>query len=141
MTGSAEMMRARPLLVEGDARLRVQCAEVGAIDAAARDDAAALAATLTALRARNGFGRALAAPQIGIARRMVAIDLGAGPFVIFDPELVWRSPELIDVWDDCFSVPDRLVRVRRHASVTVAYRVRSSAMGSGVLAPTSVNGG
>jgi len=117
-----EAATARPVLVEGDARLRVRCEEVGALDAGVRADADALAATLVALRARHGFGRALAAPQIGVARRMIAVDLGAGPFVLFDPRLDWRSPELFEVWDDCFSVPDRLVRVRRHASVSVGYR-------------------
>jgi threonine dehydratase/peptide deformylase len=119
---AAAAAAARPVLVDGDPRLRAPAAAVGDLDAAARADAAVLAATLAALRTRHGFGRGLAAPQLGIGRRMIALDLGAGPFVLFDPRLAWRSPELFEVWDDCFSVPDRLVRVRRHASVTVVYR-------------------
>src|SRR5262245_28813390 len=117
-----EAPRTRQVLVEGDPRLRVRAADVGVIDEAVLADAAALAATLAEIRARHGFGRGLAATQLGIARRMIAIDLGAGPFVMFDPALTWRSDEMFEVWDDCFSVPDRLVRVRRHASVSVAYR-------------------
>lgn len=117
-----EKVLARPVLVKGDARLRIPCAAVGELDAAVLADAAALTATLQSLRARHGFGRALAAPQIGVMRRMIAVDLGAGPFVMFDPETTWRSSEMFEVWDDCFSVPDDLVRVRRHRSVSVTYR-------------------
>ena len=46
------------------------------------------------------------------------MDLGAGPFVLIDPEIRWRSDETLPVWDDCLSVPDRLVRVRRHRSIS-----------------------
>ena len=108
------------ILIEGDPRLRARCAEIG--DGAFDDDLRRLAAALSAARARHGFGRALAAPQIGIARRMIAVDLGAGPFALIDPEITWTSPEQRPVWDDCFSVPDRIARVLRHRSVSLRYR-------------------
>ncbi|HSK03701.1 MAG TPA: pyridoxal-phosphate dependent enzyme [Kofleriaceae bacterium] len=110
------------VLVIGDPRLRVRCAPVADGYPELAADAARLVAALGEVRARTGFGRALAAPQLGIARRIVAMDLGAGPFLLVDPELTWRSPELVDVWDDCFSVPDRLVRVARHRSVSLRFR-------------------
>ncbi|MCY1008463.1 hypothetical protein OV079_23475 [Nannocystis pusilla] len=53
-----EKVLARPVLVKGDARLRIPCAAVGELDAAVLADAAALTATLQSLRARHGFGRA-----------------------------------------------------------------------------------
>lgn len=116
------------ILVAGDPRLRARCAPVGDGYAGLAEDVARLTEALGQVRARTGFGRALAAPQIGISRRLVAMDLGAGPFVLVDPELTWRSDEMFEVWDDCFSVPDLLVRVARHRSVSLAFR-------DGALAP------
>ncbi len=110
------------VLVLGDPRLRARCEPVGAGYPALAADVARLTEALREVRARAGFGRALAAPQVGIARRIVAMDLGAGSFVLLDPELTWRSDEMFDVWDDCFSVPDRLVRVSRHRSVSLRFR-------------------
>jgi peptide deformylase len=112
----------RPILIEGDPRLRAVAAPVAALDDHVRRDAAEAVATLTAFRARHGFGRGLAAPQIGVSRRLIALDVGAGPFVVFNPEITFRSPELFEVWDDCFSVPDKLVRVRRHLTISLVYR-------------------
>ena len=113
---------AHPILTDADPRLREAAAPLAALDDAAVRDAAALCATLADFRRRHGYGRAIAAPQIGIARRMIAIDLGAGPFVVANPEITWRSEETFEVWDDCFSVPDQLARVRRHRSISLDYR-------------------
>ncbi|HEY0477173.1 MAG TPA: pyridoxal-phosphate dependent enzyme [Kofleriaceae bacterium] len=107
------------ILVIGDPRLRAPCAPVERVD---RDELARLAAALSEARARLGFGRAIAAPQIGVPRRFVMVDLGAGPFAVINPEITWRSDELFEVWDDCLSVPGRLVRVRRHRSISLVFR-------------------
>jgi len=76
---------------------------------------------LERFRGALGFGRAIAAPQIGVAERFVALNLGEGPFVIANPVITWRSPQTFTLWDDCMSFPDLLVRVRRHASISVRY--------------------
>jgi threonine dehydratase/peptide deformylase len=111
-----------PILVLGDPRLRVRCPAVAAPYPGLERDLSLVTAALAEARARLGFGRALAAPQIGLARRIIAMDLGAGPFVLIDPEIVWRSDDTLAVWDDCLSVPDRLVRVRRHRSISLRFR-------------------
>ena len=119
IAGSAS---ARPILVDGDPRLLVQATPVETLDAGVRSDLDALAATLALHRERHGFGRGIAAPQIGIARRMIVIDLGAGPIALINPQITWRSDDSFVLWDDCFSVPDRLVRVRRDCSISLTYR-------------------
>ncbi len=111
-----------PILVLGDPRLQIRCPEVGARYPDLTRDLARLTTALAEARARLGFGRAIAAPQIGVMRRIIAMDLGAGPFVLIDPEILWRSEDTAEVWDDCLSVPDRLVRVRRHRSISLRYR-------------------
>lgn len=111
-----------PILIEGDDRLRLKAAPV---ETPSQETALAVAqcfATLAAFRRQHGFGRALAAPQVGIPLRLIAIDLGAGPFAVMNPQILWRSEETFELWDDCFSVPDKLVKVRRHRSISLDYR-------------------
>jgi len=131
------MTAAAPVLELGHPALRAVCAPVGPLDALAASeraqldaDAVRLQATLATFRAARGFGRAIAAPQIGVLRRMVAMDLGVaaypdggrGPLLLIDPELTWQSVETFTLWDDCMSFPWLLVRVRRHASVSLRFR-------------------
>jgi peptide deformylase len=77
--------------------------------------------TLMAFRRRWGAGRAVAAPQIGDFRRVVYLHLGE-PRVLVNPRLARRSTAMIEVWDDCMSFPELLVKVRRHKQVSVAYQ-------------------
>jgi peptide deformylase len=106
------------VLLLGDPRLRVRSSEVERGDPHAL---AELAATLDAFRRRYGFGRAIAAPQIGIAQRFIAVNLGRGTFFIVNPVIVARSEETFTMWDDCMSFPDLLVRVRRSRSISLEY--------------------
>ncbi|MEA2462902.1 MAG: peptide deformylase [Acidobacteriota bacterium] len=106
------------VLLLGDPRLRVRSAEVDRYDAA---PFAALASTLDAFRKQHGFGRAISAPQIGIARRFIAMNLGQGPFFIVNPVITVRSEETFTMWDDCMSFPDLLVRVRRNTTLSISF--------------------
>lgn len=72
-------------------------------------------------RRQHGFGRGIAAPQIGIARRFIALNLGEGSFLVINPEITWRSAERFSMWDDCMCFPDQLVKVERHASISVRF--------------------
>lgn len=90
-------------------------------DAALTTQLVQLQATLAAFRAANGFGRAMAAPQAGIMKRVIVMNLGATPFALINPEITWASDAMFEVWDDCLSVPDCVVRVRRHRSISVRY--------------------
>lgn len=104
------------VLLLGDPRLRVRSTEVEAFDPSAFGE---LAATLEEFRRRHGFGRAISAPQIGIARRFIAVNLGRGTFFVVNPVVTWRSEETFTMWDDCMSFPDLLVRVRRACSLSL----------------------
>lgn len=76
---------------------------------------------LDEFRQENGFGRGIAAPQIGILKRMVALNLGKETFVIINPEIIKKSEETFTMWDDCMSFPDILVKVKRYNSVDITY--------------------
>ena len=80
-----------------------------------------LQTALEEFRREHGFGRAISAPQVGVAKRLVYLNLGSEPFCVINPEITWRSEALFEVWDDCLSVPDCIVRVRRHCSISLDY--------------------
>ena len=112
----------RSILQLGDPRLRWPSRAVE--DARAlpvRRTLEALHSTLAAFRARHGFGRAMAAPQIGARRRLVAFDLGPGPHALVNPRIAGRSEAQFTLWDDCLCFPDLLVRVRRARSITLEF--------------------
>ena len=117
------MTQAAKVLLLGDPGLRKVCRPVDDVsNADFRYDRDRLHATLKAFRTEHGFGRAISAPQIGVALRFIAVDLGDGPFTMIDPEITWRSAETFTMWDDCMSFPFLLVRVRRHHAISVRYR-------------------
>ena len=111
----------RDILTQGDPRLARPSSPVQWPDPDLPAEIDALHEVLADFRRRKGFGRAIAAPQIGIGKRFIALNLGATPFALINPTISWRSDDTFEVWDDCLSVPDSVVRVRRHRSISVHY--------------------
>lgn len=73
------------------------------------------------IRSTYGFGRAIAAPQIGLQKRIIALHFDQ-PEVMINPQLSELSNEMIELWDDCMSFPNLLVKVKRHKTLKVSYR-------------------
>jgi peptide deformylase len=71
-------------------------------------------------RNKYHFGRAIAAPQLGIKKRLVYMLIDR-PIIFINPVLMDPSEELFELWDDCMSFPHLLVRIRRHRTVRVRY--------------------
>jgi peptide deformylase len=114
-------MAIREILLLGNPQLWQPSAPV--IDVHARETQeiiSDLAATLADFRARKGFGRAIAAPQIGAQRRIIFVKMGE-PMPLINPSIVRASSEMMELWDDCFSFPDLMVRVRRNVEIQVRY--------------------
>lgn len=72
------------------------------------------------IRQKYNFGRAIAAPQLGIMKRLVYMNVDK-PVVFINPELSGLSDEKFELWDDCMSFPNLLVKVSRHRHITVNY--------------------
>jgi len=70
---------------------------------------------------RYGFGRGIAAPQIGVTRRIIFVRIDK-PIVLVNPQIKKRSKEKMILWDDCFSFRDILVKVERHVKISVDYQ-------------------
>lgn len=115
-------MAIREILLLGNPLLYQLCEEVREDELpmirSAVDD---LHDTLMSFRSRHGVGRAIAAPQIGVMKRLVYMNMDE-PTVFLNPVLSDLSEEKFELWDDCMSFPDLLVRVSRHRSCTVSYR-------------------
>ena len=77
--------------------------------------------TLMAFRQKYNAGRAIAAPQIGAMKRLVYMHIEE-PVVFINPVLDLKSPEMMELWDDCMSFPDLLVKVHRHQRCRITYR-------------------
>jgi peptide deformylase len=77
--------------------------------------------TLIAFRNQFHAGRAIAAPQIGIHKRIVYMYINQ-PTVFINPVLKLIGDEEIEVMDDCMSFPNLLVKVRRHKKSRILYR-------------------
>ena len=72
------------------------------------------------IRKRYGFGRGIAAPQLGIMKRLFYLNLDK-PYIIINPVIKNPSVDMFELWDDCMSFPNLLVKVKRHQSLTLEY--------------------
>ena len=76
--------------------------------------------TLMDFRQKYGVGRAIAAPQIGVMKRIVYMYIDS-PTVFLNPHIDQQSDEMLTLWDDCMCFPDLVVKVRRHISCRITY--------------------
>ncbi len=116
-------MTAHSILIAPHPALKTDCTPIDQIDDGVRslmDD------LLESMRqADNGIG--LAAPQIGITRRVVVIDLHQGeqPDAILkmaNPEVIWSSDTPAIHEEGCLSIPDYYAEVERSAKIRVRYQ-------------------
>ena len=110
----------RPILIHPDPRLKKACEPVAEIT----DEVRRLAADmLETMYAAPGIG--LAAPQVGVTRRVLVMDCikdgPPEPMVLINPETVWESEDVSTYEEGCLSIPEQYADVKRPASVTVRW--------------------
>jgi peptide deformylase len=111
----------RPILTWPDPALATPCAP-----AAGGEDAADLIADLfeTMMAAP---GRGLAAPQVGVLKRVFVMDAGwrqgrPAPLAAVNPTILWHSPETVASAEGCLSLPGVPVTVTRAAAVAMRWQ-------------------
>jgi len=115
------MKTLKDLLLLGDPRLYEKCDPILPSESSqVKDWVADLDNVMKEVKARYHFGRAIAAPQLGIMKRLIYMNIDR-PVVFINPELVNLSDELFELWDDCMSFPQLLVKVKRHRALTIRY--------------------
>ena len=68
------------------------------------------------MRERDGVG--LAAPQVGVLRRVVIVDVGEGLYEFINPEIIEEDGEAV-MAEGCLSVPDKIGEVKRPQRIKV----------------------
>ena len=111
-------MAIRKIVEIGDDKLRKQCKPVEKFDMRLRVLLKDMADTMYKA---NGVG--LAAPQVGILRRVVVVDVGDGLIEMVNPEIIHTEGEQTGA-EGCLSVPGRSGVVTRPNIVTVRYQDR-----------------
>ena len=114
-------MTVRPILTAPDPRLQAVSMDVETVDADIRklvDDMA------DSMYAADGIG--LAAIQIGVAKRVLVIDLDQkegkkNPVAYINPKIVWASDETAVFEEGCLSVPEIWDDVERPARIKCEY--------------------
>jgi len=110
------------ILLLGDSRLYQNCEEVKESDLSMVSSwANDMHEAMEDIRRVYGFGRAIAAPQLGIMKRMVYMNIDK-PMIILNPLITNKSTEEIELWDDCMSFPNLLVKVKRHKHIDLVFR-------------------
>ena len=117
-------MAIRTIVQLGDPTLRQSCMAVADPGSSGtRNLIRDLADTLAQWRAETGYGRGIAAPQIGVLERVIFLKLpGAEPWPLINPEIIWRSEEKVIVWDACLSFLSIFMKVERHREIRVRYQ-------------------
>lgn len=108
-------MAIRNIRKNGDEILRKKSRKVEKVDEKIKE---LVKDMLETMYKNNGVG--LAAPQVGILKRVVVIDLydNNGPIVLINPEIIKEKGEQ-EVEEGCLSFPNQFAKIIRPAEVTV----------------------
>ena len=100
-------MALREIRVEGDPVLAKVCKEIKEVTPRIQD---LIDDMIETMYEANGVG--LAAPQVGVLKRLVVIDVGEGPIVMINPTIVATDGEQTGD-EGCLSVPGKAGCVTR----------------------------
>jgi peptide deformylase len=110
-----------PIITAPDARLKVKARPVPAVDAKVRRLMDDMLETMY-----HAIGIGLAAPQVGVPSRVIVVDVAREgekpqPLRLANPEILWRSPELLTANEGCLSLPEHYAEVVRPAAIRLRY--------------------
>ncbi len=114
-------MTIRPLVILPDPLLKQRSEPVATVDAGIKALAADMLDTMY-----DAPGIGLAAVQIGVAKRVVTIDLAKegepkAPMVLINPEVTWTSEETKPWNEGCLSIPEYYEDVERPDKIRVRF--------------------
>lgn len=108
-------MALRSIRVQGDPVLEKVCREITEVTPKIQTLASDMLETMY-----DACGVGLAAPQVGILRRIVVIDIGDGPLIMIDPVILETSGEQTGD-EGCLSLPGKAGQVTRPNYVKAKY--------------------
>jgi peptide deformylase len=109
------------IITAPDPRLKLKAEPVAAVDAEVRRLMDDMVETMY-----RAIGIGLAAPQVGVARRVLVVDVARDgedpqPMRIANPEILWRSETLMTANEGCLSLPEHYADVERPAAIRLRY--------------------
>lgn len=115
-------MALRRILIAPHPLLKLKARPVGVVDEEVRQ---LMEDMLETMYRAPGIG--LAAPQVGVSRRIVVVDLAKAeepraPLRLVDPEITWRSEEEVVMEEGCLSLPEQFAELGRPAAIRLSYR-------------------
>ena len=121
-------MPALPVIIAPDSRLKAKCRPVDRVDDDIRD---LMDDLLESMHAANGIG--LSAPQVGVHWRVIVVEAPAEegarqPLFMANPEIVWKSDQVLASDEGCLSLPDHYAEVTRPERITVRYLDRDGTL-------------
>ncbi|MDY3795507.1 MAG: peptide deformylase [Agathobacter sp.] len=108
-------MALRTIRVQGDPVLEKVCREITEVTPKIQTLASDMLETMY-----DACGVGLAAPQVGILRRIVVIDIGDGPLIMINPVILETSGEQTGD-EGCLSLPGKAGQVTRPNYVKAKY--------------------
>lgn len=110
-----------PIITAPDPRLKIRAKPVAKVDPAVRRLMDNMLETMY-----QAVGIGLAAPQVGVAQRVLVIDAARDgeapqPMRIANPEILWRSDVLRVANEGCLSLPEQYADVERPAEIRLRY--------------------
>jgi peptide deformylase len=112
----------RPILIHPDPRLKKVCEPVAEISVDVRRLAEDMLQTMY-----DAPGVGLAAPQVGVMKRVIVMDCikqpdaAPRPIVLVNPVVVWSSDDLSTYEEGCLSIPEQYADVQRPERVRVQW--------------------
>lgn len=112
-------MAIRNIVKKGDEILNKRCKEVKEINSRVLELLDDMVETMY-----DGNGVGLAAPQVGVLKRIVVMDVGDGPLELINPVIIETEGEQIEA-EGCLSIPGVYGTVKRPQRVVVEYLNRN----------------
>ncbi len=111
----------RPILIHPDPRLKKLCDPVAEITPEIAQLAEDMLETMY-----DAPGVGLAAPQIGVTKRVIVLDCSKEqdarrPLAMVNPEVIWESEDQSRYEEGCLSIPEQYAEVARPAEVRVRW--------------------
>ena len=110
----------RDILIHPDPRLRKPCEPIAAVTSEICTLASDMFETMY-----DAPGIGLAAPQIGVMKRLIVMDCikdgPPEPMALLNPQVLWSSEDLDSYEEGCLSIPDQYAEVKRPSSVKVGW--------------------
>lgn len=68
-----------------------------------------------------GDGVGIAAPQVNVSKRIILVRPGNKTYVLINPNITFRSKDLVADYEGCLSVPGKSIKIERSKKIIVEY--------------------